>query len=269
MLRINAHYLYELGHRIHGVTEINIFPGPNEHLHTCSEALGYLYPAHFALRDFMTASVFQIRTLFNPARAFQDDLQIAIEHCRRDGAGSDLPTTDLIFKLQESHREFEAVLKAELSNANIFLALPKAAFDTYALTEAGHRAFSPDISTKIPEVIPDLDFAMKCIAFDLPTAAAFHLHRALEIIIGNYWDHVSDGKDRPKNQTLGSYIHHLEQRIDKNEALIASLRDIKNLHRNPTIHADQTLESTEEAIDLQGGIRAATTIMLREIPNKA
>ena len=48
--------------------------------------------------------------------------------------------------------------------------------------------------------------------------------------------------------------------------MISALRDIKDLHRNPTIHADQTLESVEDAINLQGAIRAAIGFMLGGIP---
>jgi hypothetical protein len=91
------------------------------------------------------------------------------------------------------------------------------------------------------------------------------LHRANETVLGRYWDAVTDGMARPKNQTLGAYIDALERGKLGSDTVISSLRDIKNLHRNPIIHADQSLDTSEEAIDLQGAIRAAIGAMTNAV----
>ena len=265
MLRLNGYYLYELGHRLHSVADINVFPGEGAHLHTRAEVLGIVFVAQFALKEFVTASVYNLRSIRQAANELNEHLESVIGHCSGTDNSDKLPSTDIVFQLQEKHREFEAVLKAELQSANIFLVQQKAAFDTLTLTESGHLAFPPDTLAFVPEVEGDLNASMRCIAFDLPTAAAFHLHRALETVLGYYWDEVSGGEDRPNNQTLGSYLQRLEKLDDVNEYLVPSLRDIKNLHRNPTIHADQSLQTVEAAIDLQGAIRAAISIMLRDM----
>jgi hypothetical protein len=46
----------------------------------------------------------------------------------------------------------------------------------------------------------------------------------------------------------------------------AALRDLKNLHRNPLIHPDHSLESADEAIALMNGIHTVMVYMLKEIP---
>lgn len=266
MQRIDGYYLYELGYKIHGISEIKIFPSAGNPLHNCRQALGYLYPALFSLDQFTTGSVYRFRTIEQAAIAFRGALNTAIDHCSIEGKSEDIPSTDTMFELQEKHLEFEFVLKAELATENLYLIQQKSAFDTQTLIISGERAFPSDLEAKAPDAIEDLRQGMRCIAFELPTAAAFHMHRANEVVLGYYWDAVTKGEKRPKNQTLGAYIHELEGKKLGPKPLMSALRDIKDLHRNPTIHSDQTLETVEEAINLQGAIRAALGAMLSSIP---
>jgi len=71
--------------------------------------------------------------------------------------------------------------------------------------------FSDSLSLKVPSAIDDLKQAMRCIAFELPTAAGFHLHRANESVLRCYWDSVTGGKARPKNGNMGIYLHELRK----------------------------------------------------------
>lgn len=48
--------------------------------------------------------------------------------------------------------------------------------------------------------------------------------------------------------------------------MISALRDLKDLHRNPLIHPDEVIESSEEAMALLGSILAVVTTMLKDIP---
>lgn len=265
MIRIDGSYLYQLGHELHGVQNIRIFPSDGQATTSRAACLGVLYPAKFALDTLVSNSIYRQRKLNAASDILRQSLAWAIEHCLEEGFAESPPTVDIIFQLQDAHRDFEAVLKAELSNIEIWLVQPKAAFDVSTLIEAGYLAFPPSVVKKVPECCGDLSDAMKCIAFELSTAAAFHLHRANETVLGRYWDSVSAGKRRPKNQTLGSYINALETDGFSDEHVLSALRDVKNLHRNPTIHADQSLTSIEDAIDLYGEIRACISTMLKSI----
>lgn len=268
MIRIDGFYLYQLGYNIHGIQNIRIFPIDNEQPHTCTQCLSFLYPAGIALDELMNRSIYRMRNIFGTASSLRGSISETIAHCRRDGSDNDFPTADVLFQLQERHREFEAVLKAELGNANLFMVSQKAAFDTATLVDAGHLSFPKALIEKVPEAIFDVSEAMKCVAFELPTGAAFHLHRANEIVLGAYWDAVSGGQQRPKSQTVGSYINALEGTSYEDQMVISALKDIKNLHRNPTIHADTNLKDIEQAIDLHGAIRAAIGAMLKDIPSE-
>lgn len=266
MIRIDGYYLYTLGHQIHGIDSIKVFPENGDALHTCQQCTHFLFPALFALEEFMNRSVYRLRSLDNAANELKIQLNNAIKHCTRENAQNEHPTTDVIFHLQEALREFEAILKAELAHENMYLVQQKAAFDTQTLINFGFLAFPHDLVDKANEAVEDLNSAMRCIAFELPTAAAFHLYRAIEIVLGIYWDAASGGQPRPKNQSIGAYIGEFDKAKLGNAKIISSLKDLKNIHRNPTIHADVSLASGEDAINLQGAVRAAIGYLLDEIP---
>ena len=49
-------------------------------------------------------------------------------------------------------------------------------------------------------------------------------------------------------------------------AVLSALKDLKDLHRNPLIHPEHTLEDVDEAIALLGSIHAVVVRMLKAIP---
>jgi hypothetical protein len=162
---------------------------------------------------------------------------------------------------------FEAVLQAELGLLPIYLVQQQGGFDMTTLIESGALCFPIEVVTKVPEAVPDLEQGTRCIAFALPTAAGFHLHRANESVLRRYWDAVTNGASHPGNRAMGDFLAEMEKGNIGDVRVRASLRDLKNLHRNPLIHPEHSLESTDEAIALMNGIHAVMLHMLRAIPD--
>jgi hypothetical protein len=134
----------------------------------------------------------------------------------------------------------------------------------------GLLTFHPELASKVPSTIFDANQAGRCIAFDLPTAAAFHMHRVNEEVLRIYYDTVTNNKPRPERRNIGAYIdamknHHVQVALPSAKGVYSVLTMIKDHHRNPVIHPDDRLENVEEAIDLLGIIRSALGLMLREI----
>ena len=154
------------------------------------------------MEEFINNSVYSFYRLNNEARQFLHLIDEAISHCSESNSEDELPTTDVIFQLQERHRDFETALRLEFSSTNLYLVQHKSAFDTVAFIEFGEAAFPANLRAKASEAINDLRQAMRCIVFELPTASAFHLHRANEVVMGKYWDAVTEGKDRPRTRIL-------------------------------------------------------------------
>ena len=120
----------------------------------------------------------------------------------------------------------------------------------------------------MPEAIPDLREAGKCLAFELPNATAFHLHRANESVLRRYFEVSAKGITAPKTRNMGDYLKLLDEVDGADKKVIASLRDLKDLHRNPLAHPEDSLESIDEAIALLGAIQAVMVHMLKSLsPN--
>lgn len=112
--------------------------------------------------------------------------------------------------------------------------------------------------------------ATKCLTFDLPTAAGFHLIRALKSAIREYYDAVSDGAARPvlnndKSAPMGAYIASLERIDHVGKELIGILRQIKVLHREPQMHPEAVLDM-DEAVILMGIVTSAIWAMFKGLP---
>jgi hypothetical protein len=153
-----------------------------------------------------------------------------------------------------------------LGQMDTYLIMRKGAFDTSALILAGLSFMPSDLAIKAPVAVNDVNEAMRCLAYEVFTAVGFHIHRANEAVLHRYWDTVTGGKERPEHRDIGTYLRELDKLKVGDPRVKTALRDLKDLHRNPLIHPDQSLESADEAIDLLSAVRAVVGQMLKEIP---
>lgn len=65
---------------------------------------------------------------------------------------------------------------------------------------------------------------------------------------------------------MGVYLRELDKRNAGAPAVRSHLRSIKDFHRNPLMHPEQSLENVDEALDLLAAIRCSIGYMLKEIP---
>ena len=168
--------------------------------------------------------------------------------------------------LKAAFTTFEVTLKADLSIANLYILTTKGAYDASTLAEFGLQAFPANLLVKVPEAANDAKQAARCIAFDLPTAAAFHLHRANESVVHAYFKAIAPNVSPPVDQPLGAWLTALEK-AKAPEKIVSALRDIVKLHRNPVLHPQHSLDDSEEAIALLGSIHTAIRHMLQAIPH--
>jgi len=109
------------------------------------------------------------------------------------------------------------------------------------------------LSTGVYSKLPDLakyDFSngCRCIAFNLPTSAAFHLMRGIECILRKFYCSNVKTTDRTPDLMWGSMLDHLEIifKGDSSKKIIFDhLRNIKNSFRNPTQHPDMKYDIDE------------------------
>lgn len=172
-----------------------------------------------------------------------------------------------VFYITQALEKFETVLTAELNVGNAYWVSKKRGYDTSDLILNAEVLFPSDLISKVPECLSDIRDTGKCIAFELPTAAGFHVMRATEVVLRRFWEAVvPNGEPRPTTNNIGDYLRELD-RLNAGSAKTRScLRQIKDLHRNELIHPEHVL-TLDEALGLLGIAQSIIVAMLAEIPD--
>lgn len=263
--KIDAGYLYELSWSVRplkGLGQGNlVYPW---------QAWGVCTIARDTIVTFIEYSIYSsgLRTCRLYGQKLVHHLNLLIDRMENN----EWPNQQDIFKptdtldVVKSFNSFEPVMIAELQSLPIFFVPPRGAFDNAYLIEAGDSLFPSSLYRKVPDTKLDAEQVGKCIAFNLPTAAGFHLHRVNEAVLRKYYDFILPFVVRKKTASMGVLLASLKKEEKGSPAIIASLDAIKDFHRNPLMHPDHTLGDTEEAISLYCAIRAAIGYMLDVIP---
>lgn len=262
MLRIDGAYLYELGAKLRAIS------GMEEAKATKLELNYIVGPAKDALSDFLESSVFtphirMVRGYAADLLATLDSMSIDIRNV--DTFGDEIHPWQISL-LKDQFRTFESTFLAELQGSPLYLVFSKGGFDVVCLTDSGLTLFPDSLQMKAPEAVDDANAAAKCIAFELLTAAGFHLHRATEAVLRRYFDVVAGHDQRPRTRNIGDYLHKMEKLEVGDRRVIDVLRSLKDLHRNPLMHPEDTISDVNEALSLYAAVRAAIGYMLDRIP---
>jgi len=149
-----------------------------------------------------------------------------------------------VYRIKEAAQEFETVLRNECQLMDTYFVTKKGAYSTVDLVERAHyQVPEPTRSTLCEDTKKDLDQAGKCIAFDVPTAAAFHLLRGTEATIRQYYETIVPGPKRAsgKMRNWGTYIRLLKTH-QADEKVISLLSHMKDMYRNPVLHPEETYD---------------------------
>ena len=137
-------------------------------------------------------------------------------------------------------------LDAEIMGFEAFVVTPKI-LDVKKLLDNVASLLAPDVFSSLPQIAKyDINEAGKCIAFERPTAAAFHVLRGTEEVLRLFyctlirrrrvsplmwWDMVNDLRSRQKTK--------------KHETLYNNLDNIRFSFRNPTQHPEKIYDIHE------------------------
>jgi len=167
-------------------------------------------------------------------------------------------------EVQMAAKEFETVLAAECQVMDTYFVSKKGTYSTADLIERAHHQVPPAYRPGLPEFTrADLDQAGRCLAFDLPTAAAFHLLRGTEAVLRQYYERIVPGTKRaaPKMRNWGVYLKLLKEHGA--EPRVTSLLDhLKDSYRNPVLHPEENY--TDERAQLLFGVCISALGMMIE-----
>ena len=110
------------------------------------------------------------------------------------------------WSIKEKYNEYRITLISELESLPTFFVTQKGGFDTTILLWNGEALFSEELTAKVPEAIFDAKEAAKCLAFEVSTAAGYHLFRVTETVLRQYYNHVTGGNPHPRHRNIGVYL---------------------------------------------------------------
>lgn len=243
MKRFNLHDMYEVGralgqfHAIQG-NDLVIFTAFN--LWMARQAVtGLIAPGSVLLNSARRAAQ-PIVTAINAVlpETWDKVLQIPNDEQINDGRA---------FAIRQAITDFETVLRSEMPDVAAYVVAQKGIFRTDDLiANADMQIASSLVGLLPPQSLADVKAAGKCLAFELGTACAFHLWRAVEAVIGWYYQQVAGQTfDEAKvNRNWGAYIQALEK-ASADSKVTMLLKHIKDEFRNPQTHPEESVKVEE------------------------
>lgn len=254
---MTTHYFYDLGTTLHPIGELRQGQDFN--------AVFYpLYMAESRLDNLLNQTLIPVKVCRNDAEILKKAISAITDRmAKKDAKDEDkLISPYDVYQLSDALKRFEAVLAAELSQMDTYFVSQKGCYSTIHLIENSELIFPESIRSFLPaDSMIDIRQGGRCLAFELATAAGFHFMRATESVLHKYYDVISQGKARPRTRNMGKYIEALEKIRGVDPKILAVLKQIKDLHRNPIAHPEAVLDM-EEATALLGIVQSAITTMI-------
>lgn len=176
-------------------------------------------------------------------------------------------TADQAEKIREAAGRVRGTLLAEARGHVVHVARDK----RFAIEKLLHNMpalMSPGVFEQLPKVAQyDFREAGRCIAFETPTAAGFHLMRGTEDVLRFFYCSIVK-RGRKKALMWGPMVAHLRTRRDSPPAvLLNNLDNLRINFRNPTQHPDMVYD-IEEAQDLLALSIDVVNRMIRHLEQK-
>lgn len=171
-------------------------------------------------------------------RAFQDKLGEVLKSLQNSPQHSTLSEKQAE-SIREGMQTVATIWKYEVVNLEAYIITEKRLPVNRLLADVS-KLFAESVYYVLPD-IAQYDFAQagKCIAFELPTAAAFHILRGTEDVLRSYYSALTT----PSRQHLpwGPMVRELSQISDDPppKELLKNLDNIRVSFRNPTQHPEK------------------------------
>lgn len=160
------------------------------------------------------------------------------------------PATDVLFRnVVDKAKEFETVLCAELQTLATYHAAQKGNYSTTGLIEQAENVLPASTRGKIgSNIVEEIRQSGRCLAFDNSTASGFHIIRAMEAVMHDYYVFVCKPASEEKLDSWAEYISALykltqDTKVKKSiredvKRVIALLQLIKDQDRNLIMHPE-------------------------------
>jgi hypothetical protein len=175
-----------------------------------------------------------------------------------------------LMQLVQRTKDFETVLSNEMPGLAIYHISTKGIYSTDDLISHAELHIPESLRDLIDsKAVEDIQQAGKCLAYEVSTASAFHMWRAVETVMGSYYKYLNGGvsfEDDGIQRNWGAYIAALNDK-DADGKITTFLDHIRSEYRNPQTHPSEAVD-LEEAFGLFGVATSVITQMAKAMkPN--
>lgn len=171
--------------------------------------------------------------------------------------------------------DLQAVVLADLQRLPVYSVPKQGIYDTDSLIEQAEFDIPEEYRIKLkPTTLADVQEAGRCLAFGVPTAAGFHIMRAVEDVLADYCDTVEiDGakgvplKKPGKSKNWGDYTTYLKRSEEPDVVQThALLEPLGKYERNEIMHPERVLTENEAFRLFKEGQTAIERMAVRIFP---
>jgi len=277
MGKINLPFFYQLGSQLNPLSKMKVTPqnridilfatyGVRSNVVTLLNWGGGLKVCHSSARALLNA--------IKEVETWASNIKVTEDWTKED------PATDWKFhQVIDKAKNFETVLSEELLTLSAYWATKKGIYSPSDLIDNAENVFPPSVLEKLSEsAVQEVAHGGRCLAFDIPTASGFHMLRATEEVLHDYYIAVCKPKCKDKLDNWGAYISALYEltketsptKVDIKEHIkrvLALLRQIKDQDRNLIMHPEIILNA-DEAFILFEITKSAIMAMSDRLPKR-
>lgn len=181
----------------------------------------------------------------------------------------DNPTTPLttLIRNQIGAAIFQlwTVLAVDLAKFDLYWITPKLGYSTPTLMEDATIIFPESIKAALPAPIKyEIQQAANCLLYEAYSAVGFHVLRAVELVVLNYFT-IPKWKRGDANNWVGYAKVLRKHKVHRK--IVAMIERLATLHRNELMHAEAVL-LVEEAAMLFAMMQEVLPIMIADVAKK-
>lgn len=202
--------------------------------------------------------------LVNTARALRQEFNPLLDEMLKVDAPDGHASEDLARKVSEAAHFCQRVMLLEATGMRAFIARDNR-YDVNRLLDTPETLLGEGVFAAHSDLVQlDLVQACRALAFEMGTAAAFHLMRATERALHELYTNYVRQNRIPEPRMWAAMTKDLSSRRTKpSDELLAHLDHIRAAFRNPTQHPEK-FYTLEEAEDLLGLCTDVLGRMVRE-----
>lgn len=237
--------------------------------HPKKDLFGPFIAATTELNRFIEESGFELGAAAHPAHELHESLvQNFNSAFHKDGElDFDMVFGDENYYLQELKgkiSQFEHVLAAEMRDAATYFASKVGIFETKDLVERAENSIPDTLRISLPkEVSDEYQFAGRALAFNLHTACGFHVLRAVEITLKEYYGFFFNKPKKTWPKNMGALLRDLQEKAESSRSrkrpdrkTLRTVDQIRDLDRNRLMHPEDTLSAPEAHILFNNAVTA-------------